>query len=131
VASGQPDNVAAAGQSFQLSGTGANLGFLAVGSYGPATGTGTITYTDGTTQQFTLSVPDWYSNPPSGSDAAITMTYRNRSGNTQQAHAINVFVLKVPLQVGKTASSVTLPNVGATPTSGIPAMHIFAIAIGD
>jgi len=98
---------------------------------GPGAGTGRITYADGTTQQFALSVPDWYSNPPSGSDPAITMTYRNRSGNTQQAHAINVFLVKVPLQEGKTPSGVTLPDVSSTVTSGVPAMHVFGIAIGD
>ena len=98
---------------------------------GPAAGTGRITYSDGTTQQFAISVPDWYSNPPSGSDPPITMTYRNRSGNTQQAHAINVFLVKVPLQEGKTPSGVTLPDVSSTVTSGVPAMHVFGIAIGD
>jgi len=98
---------------------------------GPGAGTGRITYADGTTQQFALSVPDWYSNPPSGSDPPITMTYRNRSGNTQQAHAINVFLVKVPLQEGKTPSGVTLPDVSSTVTSGVPAMHVFGIAIGD
>jgi alpha-galactosidase len=131
VPSGKADNVLASGQSFQLSGSGPNLGFLATATYGPATGTGSITYADGTTQQFTLSVPDWYSSPPSGSDSAITMSYRNRSGNTQQVHPVNVFLVKVPLQSGKTPSGVTLPNVSSAATSGTPAMHIFGIAIGN
>jgi alpha-L-fucosidase 2 len=131
VPAGQQDNVLAAGQSFRLSGSGTNLGFLVTATYGPASGTGTITYTDGTTQQFTLSVPDWYSNPPSGSDPAITMSYRNRSGNTQQAHAINVFLVKVALQAGKSPSGVTLPDLGNTVTSGTPAMHVFGIAVGN
>ncbi len=130
-AAGQNDNVVASGQSFQLSGTGSNLGFLATATYGPASGTGTITYTDGTTQQFTLTVPDWYSNPPGGSDPAITMTYRNRDGNTQQAHAINVFLVKVPLAAGKTPSGVTLPNISGAPVSGTPSMHVFGIAVGN
>ena len=30
--------------------------------FGEATGTGTITYTDGSTQSFSLSMPDWYNN---------------------------------------------------------------------
>jgi regulation of enolase protein 1 (concanavalin A-like superfamily) len=130
VPAGQSDNVVAAGQSFQLSGAGANLGFLTTATYGPATGTGTITYSDGTTQQYTLTVADWYSNPPSGSDSAITMAYRNRSGNTQQSHGINVFVVKVPLLAGRTPTGVTLPNLGG-PVSGSPAIHVFAIAVGS
>lgn len=76
-------------------------------------------------------MPDWYSNPPSGSDPAITMTYRNRSGNVQQAHGINVFLVKVPLQAGKTPSGVTLPSGSGTPVSGTPAIHVFGIAIGN
>jgi len=109
--------------------TGATLGFLATATYGPASGTGTISYSDGTTQPFALTVPDWYAAPPSGSDPAITMTYRNRSGNVQQAHQINVYYLTVPLQAGKTVTAVTLPAVGGTAVSGSPAMHIFAVAV--
>jgi alpha-galactosidase len=130
VPAGQQDNVVASGQSFKLSGTGTSVGFLATATYGPASGTGTVTYTDGTTQQFALSVPDWFANPPSGSDPAITMTYRNRSGNTQQVHAINVFLVKVALQPGKTPGGLTLPNASGPPVSGVPSMHIFGIALG-
>ena len=130
VAAGVADHVVASGQSFTLSGSGTALGFLATSTYGPATGTGTISYTDGTSKPFTLTVPDWFANPPSGSDPAITMTYRNRSGNTQQVHAINVFLVKVPLLAGKTPSGITLPNVSGSPVSGTPSMHIFGIAIG-
>jgi alpha-galactosidase len=129
VPSGQPDNVLANGQSLTMSATGATLGFLATATYGPASGTGQVVYSDGTTQSFTLTVPDWYAAPPSGSDPAITMTYRNRSGNVQQAHQINVYYLTVPLQAGKTVTGVTLPAVGGTAVSGSPAMHIFAIAV--
>ena len=130
VPAGQADNVVSHGQSFRLSGTGQTFGFLATATYGHASGTGTITYTDGTTQQFTLNVPDWYATPPAGSDPAISMTYRNRSGNTQQAHAITVFYVGVPLQPGKTPSGVVLPDVSATATSGVPALHIFSLAVG-
>jgi regulation of enolase protein 1 (concanavalin A-like superfamily) len=127
---GQADNLVASGEAVKVPGTGSTLGFLATSTYGPASGTGTVVYTDGTSQQFTLNVPDWYSNPPSGSDPAITMTYRNRAGNVQQAHAINIFFVGVPLQSGKTVRGVVLPNVSAAAVSGSPSMHIFAIATG-
>jgi beta-glucosidase len=131
VASGQPDNVVAQGQAFSVSGSGSNLGFLATATHGPATGTGTINYTDGSTQQFTLSLPDWYSAPPSGSDVAIAMTYRNRPGNTQQTHTVSVFLVKVPVQAGKTASSVTLPDTSDSPVSSGPTLHVFGLALGN
>jgi alpha-galactosidase len=130
VPSGQPDNILADGQSLSMSVAGSTLGFLATATYGPASGTGAITYSDGTTQVFTLNVPDWYAAPPAGSDPAITMAYRNRGGNTQQTHQISVYYLSVPLQSGKTVTSLTLPAVGATASSGSPALHIFAIAVG-
>ena len=131
VASGQPDNVITKGQAFTVAGSGSSLGFLVAATHGPASGTGTITYTDGSTQQFTLSAPDWYSAPPGGSDVAIAMTYRNRPGNTQQTHTVSVFLVKVALQPGETPSSVTLPDVGDSPISSSPALHVFGIALGN
>jgi alpha-L-fucosidase 2 len=126
---GTPDNTLAAGQPVQLAGTGSTLGFLLAGSYGPVSGTGTVLYSDGTRQPFTLTAPDWYSTSATG-DVAITTGYRNRPGNTQQTHSIKVFYAGVPLQAGKAVSAVVLPNVGTTVASGTPLMHVFAMALG-
>jgi hypothetical protein len=131
VPAGQSDNVVAQGQAFAVSGSGSDLGFLVTGTHGPASGTGTISYADGTTQQFTMSVPDWYSAPPSGSDVAIGMTYRNRPDNTQQSHTVSVFLVKVPLEAGKTPTSVTLPDVSDSAVSTGPMLHVFGLAIGN
>jgi alpha-L-fucosidase 2 len=129
---GQPDNVAASGEGFELSGQGSTLGFLATSSYGATTGIGAVVYTDGSTQPFTISVPDWYQAAPAGSDPAIVMPYRNRPNNTQQQRpsGINVFFVGVPLQDGKTVRGVVLPNVSAGVVSGQPALHVFAVGIG-
>jgi hypothetical protein len=88
-----------------------------------------VLYTDGTSQGFTITAPDWYATPPAGSDAAISMTYRNRPGNVQQTHQVTVYYAGVPLQQGKTVSAVILPNVSATAVSGSPALHVFAASI--
>ncbi len=61
VPTGQPDNAVASGQAFLLAGTGATLGFLVTATYGSASGTGQVVYTDGTTQPFTIGAPDWFS----------------------------------------------------------------------
>jgi beta-glucosidase len=127
-APGTPDNVLADGQPIRLSGKGSTLGFLATGTYGPASGTGRVIYTDGTSQDYTLDAPDWYSTSNANGDAAITTSYRNRPGNTQQNHAVKVFYAGVPLQPGKTVATVVLPNVGSAAVSGTPAMHVFAMA---
>jgi beta-glucosidase len=130
VAAGQPDNVVAAGQAIAASGSGGTLGFLLAATYGPATGTGRVIYSDGGTQPFTLDAPDWYSATSTGADVAIGMPYRNKAGNVQQAHVVNVYYAGVPLQAGRTVADVVLPDVSSTATAGSPAMHIFAMSIG-
>jgi hypothetical protein len=126
---GSPDNVVAGGQAVALTGTGGTLGLLVTATYGPATGAGQILYSDGTSQSFTITAPDWYAAPPATSDPAISMAYRNRPGNAQQAHSVTVYYVGVPLQVGKTVTTVVLPNVSSTVASGTAAMHIFAASI--
>ncbi|MBC3839498.1 hypothetical protein GXW82_02585 [Streptacidiphilus sp. 4-A2] len=129
-AAGQPDNVAADGQTIELTGSGTELGILDTATYGPAGGTGLITYTDGSTQGFTLGVPDWYGAAPAGADPVVVCGYRNRPGNTQDHTAVNVFEQSVPLTAGKTVAAVTLPEVSDGISGGSAAMHVFALGIG-
>jgi hypothetical protein len=127
VAAGNNDNTVAEGQKITMSGSG-TLGFLVSGSYGPASGTGTITYTDGSTQSYTLNAPDWFSTtPPSGGAVAVSSAYQNRQGNTTYAGTGDIFSETVTLTAGKTIASVTLPPGGAL-TAGTPAVHVFAIS---
>jgi hypothetical protein len=127
VAAGSADNTVAEGQTITMSGSG-TLGFLVSGSYGPASGTGTITYTDGSTQSYTLNAPDWFStSPPSGGAVAVSSAYQNRQGNTTYAGSGNIFSETVALTAGKTIASVTLPPGGAL-AAGTPAIHVFAIS---
>jgi hypothetical protein len=110
-----------------MSGSG-TLGLLVSASYGPATGTGTITYTDGSTQSYTLTAPDWWSTaPPSGGAVAVSSAYQNWPGNTTYVHTGDIFSETVTLTPGESVASVTLPPGGAL-TTGTPALHIFAIA---
>jgi hypothetical protein len=120
---GQPDNVGAAGQTIKVSGAGTELGFLGNGSTGTQSGTGQITYTDGTTQPFTLSFSDWWANTaPTDGGIVAGMPYLNStSGRTN--HAVSVYYATVPLQPDKTVQSVTLPHNTN--------MHIFAAALGS
>jgi hypothetical protein len=127
VAAGTDDNTVAEGQTITMSGSG-TLGFLVSASYGPATGTGTITYTDGSTQSYTLNAPDWFSTtPPSGGAVAVTSAYQNRQGNTTYAGTGDIFSETFALAAGKTIASVTLPPGGAL-TAGPPTLHVFAVA---
>jgi beta-glucosidase len=130
VAAGEPDNALADGQPIRLSGSGSTLGFLVTATYGPVSGNGQIIYADGTSQDYTIAVPDWYSTSNANGDAAVTTPYRNRPGNTQQTHLVKVFYAGVPLQQGKTLAIVVLPSIGHTAVSGTAAMHVFAISTG-
>jgi beta-glucosidase len=127
---GTPDNVAAGGQTIAISGSGSTLGILGTGDYGTADGDGMITYTDGSTQQFDLSLPDWWANTnPQGGDIVATMPYMLEPTGTNIQNN-SVYYVGVPLQAGKTVRYVTLPDIAAQPQSGSTAMHIFALGIG-
>ena len=131
-AAGTNDNVIADGQIIDMSGSGTDLGFLGAAAFGSANGTGTITYTDGTTQSFSISFADWYNNAPvAGSQIATTTTSWNFTNSTQTTHPVSVYFSSVPLEAGKTVASVTLPTVSSSAGDNVNAMHIFAMAVGS
>jgi hypothetical protein len=125
--SGSSDNTVAAGQSIALTGSGATLGFLVTATYGPASGTGTVHYSDGSTQNFTLTSSDWFGG---AGDVAISSAYQNRQGNTTYQGPADVYYVGVPLQSGKSVTSVQLPNVNSGTIAGTPTLHVFALTIG-
>jgi hypothetical protein len=121
---GSADNVQVDGRAFGITGSGSTLGFLGAAANGQSSGTGTISYTDGSTQQFTIGFGDWASTSPfPGGEVAITAAYGNSTGGPTPWRA-TVFYDGVPLQAGRTVRSVTLPAAGSAP------LHVFAAAIG-
>ena len=123
------DNVVAAGQTIAVSGSGSTLGFLGASTWGASSGTGTITYTDGTTQQYTIGFGDWANGtPPTGGDVAIRAPYGNQPGN-QTAWQTTIDYSPVTLDPTKTVKWITLPQGNPTPQGGIPALHVFAVSI--
>jgi beta-glucosidase len=128
----QPGNTMAQGQTIAVSGSGAKLGFLAAANNSPESGTGTIYYTDGTSQPFTLSVGNfWYPAGQQGNPANVQVAGVNYANypTGSSGHQVYVFEQSVPLAAGKTVEAVTLPSLGDV--SGYnPALHIFAIATG-
>ena len=129
VAAGTADNAVANGQYLNLDQSGSTLGLLVSASYGPVTGAGTIVYTDGSVQSFTITSPDWFSTTaPSGGAVAATSAYQDRPGNTTYSHSASLFTITVTLTAGKTIAQVVLPNVSAL-ASATPALHVFALTI--
>ncbi len=129
VIAGVPDNWQAAGQilSAAVAGSGGTLAFLGAASGGDASGTATLTYSDGTTQTFILAFSDWTLGAgkehllPGESVAAATKYRDTKSGGTQTVTTY-VFYTAVALMAGKTLARVTLP------TSAAPgALHIFSV----
>ena len=116
----------------RLVGVGQRAGLPGSAGFGAATGSGTITYTDGSTQSYSISMADWYNDAPvSGDQIATTTTTWNFASSTQTPHPVSVYFASVPLDPNKTVASVTLPTVGSGVGNGINAMHIFSIGVGN
>jgi beta-galactosidase GanA len=132
VASAQPDNTMAQGQTIAIPGSGSVLGFLAAANNSPESGTGTIYYTDGTTQTFTLDVGNfWYASGQNGNPAntqVASVNYANYPTGSS-GHTVYLFEQNVALQAGRTVEAVTLPSLGSVAGYN-PALHVFAMAVG-
>jgi hypothetical protein len=128
----QLDNIVCGGQAIPVSGSGSTLGFLGASNNGTASGTGTIVYTDGTTQAFALGFADWWSTSAiGGTSIAATTPYLNTGSNSsRQNQAVHVYYASVPLNSSKTAAYVVLPDVTANGQAAqVTALHVFAVGI--
>jgi beta-glucosidase len=127
---GSVDNVVAGGQTINVSGSGSTLGILGAANNGTASGTLTVTYTDGSTQTFDLSLADWYANVAApGTNILATLPYAN-SASGKDDHQVSLYGATLSLESGKTVAYVTLPDVSDGVASGQNAMHIFAMTVG-
>jgi predicted alpha-1,2-mannosidase len=135
VASGQPDNIVAGGQTIPLNvpAGATKIGFLGsaynAGTSG-SSGTATITYTDGTTSTATLGFSDWTlsagnGKPQFGNVIVADTPYRNSSDNGNQQIHTYVFAETIPVTSGKTVAGITLPATLDTGSIGI-----FSISAG-
>jgi beta-glucosidase len=132
VAAAGPDNTMAQGQTITVSGSGSSLGFLTAANNSAESGPGTIYYSDGTSQSFTLSVGNfWYPSGQNGNPVNVQVAgvdYANYPTGSS-GHEVYVFEQSVPLEAGKTVTAVTLPSLGSVAGYN-PALHIFAMTIG-
>jgi lysophospholipase L1-like esterase len=126
VASGQPDNVVADGQTIALTGSGNALGFLVTGTHGTTSGTGTVTYTDGSRQSFTLGGQDWISGPTD--TMAVALPHRNTPSGTVGASP-KLYAVSVPITARKHLASVTLPQISDPADPEAPALHVFSLGV--
>jgi lysophospholipase L1-like esterase len=120
VAPGRPDNIVAAGQTVAMTGSGDALSFLATSTNGDTSGSGLVTYRDGTYDSYRLTVQDWASERPGA--AALTVRQSQDGAGHGVGHA-SLYAVSVPLTHGKSVASVTLPR-----TAG-GQLHVFGIAV--
>jgi len=110
---GIPDALYAAGQTIALPAGRYNaLQLLGTGIRGVQSGQVlTVTYTDGTTTQYTQSFSDWFSPSVNVNEGeAVAMAYRDRASGTQDARQFNVYGYTLALDSSKTVRSLTLPR---------------------
>jgi predicted alpha-1,2-mannosidase len=126
------DNVVAHGQRIEIPDAAAGastLGFLGAALGGHGGGTGTVTYTDGTTSEFTLALSDWTLEsgnlePLPENKIVAQMPYRNYPTGPDPAKPF-IFYASAPLDSAKTVASVTLPANTADHD-----LHVFSLAVG-
>ncbi|MWA07726.1 hypothetical protein [Streptomyces sp. BA2] len=101
-------------QTIGLPGAAGKLGFLLSASNEAATGTGTVTYTDGSAESYTLSSPDWLSStPPSGGAVAVSSDRRNGPETSYPLSNFSQTVALSPDAVGVAHLQVQVPVLGA------------------
>jgi len=109
----RPDAVSGTGQPIALpAGQFSRLTLLATGVEGDQMNQMiVVTYTDGSTAQFTRSFSDWFTpgNFPGETDAVV-MAYRNVSNGTQDDRVFNLYGYPLGLDNTKTVQSITLPD---------------------
>ncbi|MHB1527325.1 MAG: hypothetical protein ACYCZN_13800 [Candidatus Dormibacteria bacterium] len=128
VAPGSPDNVVADGQTISLSGSGSTLGIVGASAYSSASGTFTVSYTDGSTSTASVTLGDWIdSSASSGTDLLATTAGWDPGGSIP----VNLSYAAVPLNPSKRVTSVTLPTVSAGVGKNGTSMHVFDLTIGS
>jgi hypothetical protein len=129
---GFPDNTVPGGQTVTVNAAAGTqtLAFLGSATNGPVSGPVTLHYSSGSTSTYWLGLSDWTLNggssttPAYGNKIAAATTYRDCPGCTggQQSVGTDVFYTAVPVDSGKTLTSVTLPS-----GTGSGEEHIFSI----
>jgi beta-glucosidase len=120
---GTADVVTTDGQAVAFGGSGSGLALLGAGTNGTQSGPVTVTYTDGTRSQSTVTLADWYSNKAvSGCSLVVTAPRWNRPAGSPYpaAHHVSLYSATLPLDTGKQIAYVTLPTNHR--------LHVFAMA---
>lgn len=124
---GEADNWIPNGQRIDLPNQkAASISFLGLATNGPSTGKAVVEYTDGSTQQVTVTLNDW-TGSGNGNTELVTVNGRNSAAGATGTGAFRVFGTRpAALDITKTVKAVTLPQADY---SGV--MHIFDVATSE
>ena len=131
-APGSNDDLTVQGQTIapHTPASGSSIAFLGSATNGPSSGSGSILYTDGSSESFTLAFSDWTlnggsaSSPLAGNTVAARLPYRNNSQGGQDSVTTYLFSASVQLEIGKQVQAVILPQSANT---GL--LHLFAVTL--
>ncbi len=83
----------------------------------------TVSYADGTTGQLPVTLTDWAAGSGHGGNTvAINMPHRIKAGAGEDGPAVQLFAATVPIDAGRTVTSLRLPNN--------PGMELYALTLG-
>lgn len=118
------NNVVAQGQRLALpAGEYLTANLLVSASYGPASGTATVHYEDGTTSTASLSAPNWYDG-----SGPVRASFRWTPDGSKDLHAVSIGVAELVLDATRRAVGLTLPP-GTAPREGTAALHVWALSL--
>jgi alpha-L-fucosidase len=121
---GAKNNVVAVGQQVPLpQGRYLSAQLLVSASYGPASGTATVHYADGSTSQTGLTGPNWYTGT-----GAISAPYRYTPGGGTDQNPVSIAAAEIGIDATKDAVGLTLPST-ALPAPNVASMHVFALTL--
>ena len=138
IPAGQPDNITGEGQTVKVSlGTGATqIAFIGTATESNRDSVATLHFTDGTTQQVTISLGDWVgaSGNPYKGNTVLTISEGRLSGTGPEGSVKNTAIYAtagIPLAVDgngapKVVESLTMPKEAGSLNDG--RVHIFALA---
>lgn len=113
-APGQPDAVAAGGQTLTVGGTGHKITLITAADNGDVPAFLQVNYTDGTSDLFPIDVADWYSNMPAAGGSLVATTVWNQKPGNNTPHSVSLYGLTIDTGASnsKTITSITLPTDG-------------------
>ncbi|NJD02930.1 MAG: hypothetical protein FIA99_10145 [Ruminiclostridium sp.] len=120
---GSINEIKGTGQVINLTqGQYTSIRMLGAATNGDWTGTFTVTYTDSSTSQHSVTMEDWCKGTPTGM-VEQTMAHRHLKSGSDQTINTRIYAYYITPTAGKTVKSITMPNNAN--------MHVIAISMAN